>query len=247
MLNFLEKNNSFCGETDNYGQNLLNNENGLNSLRLNSVSSIPRIYPVNYGSFNENMRMGSKNNSLSYYNKTAKKPIGNNNLFMLNRFTTGDWINMDNYIQNVNRSVNFGINSNTDYNNYNMNVFNNNKSFVNKMNQYPIGYNLGMGMMNTPINNNINQTNLINLFNNNYLNFNTIQNKASSFISSYNVNDSLYYFPNNNQSISPSINIEDIIILQEKLKDIILALNKGKTMANECFEFWNFYFNCYIY
>ena len=247
MLNFLEKNNSFSVETDIYGQNLLNNENGLNSLRLNSVNSIPRIYPNNYGSFNENMRMGSKNNSLSYYNKTPEKPIGNNNLFMLNRLTIGDRINMDNYLQNFNRSVNFGINLNTDYNNYNKNSFNNNKSFVNKMSQYPIGYNLGIEIMTTPINNNINQTNLINLFNNNYLNINTIQNKASSFINSYNVNDSLYYFPNNNQSISPSINIEDIIILQEKLKDIILALNKTKTMANECFEFWNFYFNCSIY
>ena len=247
MLNFLEKNNSFSVETDNYGQNLLNNENGLNSLRLNSVNSIPRFYPINYGSFIESMRMGSKNNSLSYYNKTAEKPIGNNNLFMLNRLTTGDRINMDNFIQKANRSVNFGINLNTDYNNYNKNFFNINKSFVNEMNQYPIAYNLGMDMMTTPINNNINQTNLINLFNNNYLNFNTIQNKASSFINSYNVNDSLYYFPNNTQSISPSINIEDIIILQEKLKDIILALNKAKAMANECFEFWNFYFNCSIY
>ena len=242
-FHFIEKNNSFCGEIDSYGPILLDNENSLNSLRLNSVNNIPRLYPNNYSSFNENMRIGLNNNSLSYYNKSAEKPMVNNNIFMLNRLTNGDRINMNNYLQNFNRSMNFNINLNNDFNNYKMNLINN-KSFVNKMNQYPMGYNLGIM---SPFNNNINQPNLINLFNNNYLNFNTIQNKASSFVNTYNVNDSLYYFPNNNQNISPSINIEDIIILQEKLKDVILALNKTKTMANECFEFWNFYFNCSIY
>ena len=243
IQNFI-KNNSFIEEFDNYGKLLLNNENGLNSLRLNSFNNIPRIYPINCGSFNEIIKIEENNNfSMNCYNKTAEKPVTNNSLFMLNRLTSGDGIYMNNYIPNFNKSINFGINLNTDFNNYNMNIFNN-KSIANKMNQYPIGYN--MGMM-SPFHNNINQTNLINLFNNNYLNFNTIQNKASSFISNnYNLNDSLFYFPNN-QNISPSINIEDIIILQEKLKDIIIALNKTKTMANECFEFWNYYYNCSIY
>jgi len=241
MFRFLEKNNSFCGDADNMQ---LDHQNNLNSLRLNLFNEIPRIYPINSGSFNGNTNV-RMNNSLNYYNKTAEKPLGNNSLFMLNRLSSGERITMNNNMQNpnFNRFMNFGININTDFNNYNnMNMFN--KSFVNKVNQYPIGYNLGIM---SPFNNNINQTNLINLFNNNYLNFNTIQNIASSFINNYNLNDSLYMFPNQNQNNFNSINIEDIIILQEKLKDIIIALNKTKIMANECFEFWNFYYNCSIY
>ena len=31
--------------------------------RLNSVNNIPRLYPNNYSSFNENMRIGLNNNS----------------------------------------------------------------------------------------------------------------------------------------------------------------------------------------
>ena len=242
MNQFLEKNNSFCGDIDNYGQILLGNESGLNSLRFNLFNNQTKFYPINNGSYNENNRIGV-NNILNYYNKTAEKPSGNNSLFMLNRFTNGDRININNFMQNpnFNKSINFGININTDYNN--MNIINN-RSFINKGNQYSIGNNFGSF---SPFNNNISQTNLINLFNNNYLNFNTIQNKNSSFINGYsNLNDSLCSF-NNNQNISPSINIEDIIILQEKLKDIILALNKTKMMANECFEFWNYYYNCSIY
>jgi Dullard-like phosphatase family protein len=172
---------------------------------------------------------------------------------MLNRYTSnGDRINMNlnDYLQNqnynINRSMNMGLNLTPDYNNYNMNLINN-KSMANKinqMNQYPSSYNLGMM---SPFNNRINQNNLINLLNNNYFNFSNIQNKASSFINNYNINDSVFSYPNNNPNNSPSINIEDIIILQEKLKDIIIALNKTKMMTNECFEFLNFYYNCSIY
>ena len=249
LYHLFEKNNSFCGDIDNYGQILLNNENALNTLRLNLFNNMPRYSPFNYGNYNGN-RIAVNNSSLNYYNKTAEKSGGNNSLFMLNRLTSGERVNYNNYLNNqdFNRSMNMGMNLNTDFNNYNMNNINmiDNKSFVNKINQYPNGYNIGIM---SPFNNNINQTNLINLFNNNYLNFNTIQNKASSFIHNYNPNDSLYSFPNNNinKNNSPSINIEDIIILQEKLKDIITALNKTKMMANECFEFWNFYYNCSIY
>ena len=252
MSHFLEKNNSFCGDMDIYGRILLNNESAVNSYRLNLYNNIqPRVCPVNYGNYTGNIRMGQNNSNFNYYNKTAEK--ANNNLFMLNRYTSnGDRINMNlnDYLQNqnynINRSMNMGLNLNPDYNNYNMNLINN-KSMANKinqLNQYASSYNLGMM---SPFNNGINQNNLINLLNNNYFNFNTIQNKASSFINNYNINDSVFSYPNNGPNNSPSINIEDIIILQEKLKDIIIALNKTKIMTNECFEFLNFYYNCSIY
>ena len=44
-----------------------------------------------------------------------------------------------------------------------------------------------------------------------------------------------------------SINIEDLMVLEEKFNEIILALNKNHIIHNECFEFWNYYYNCSFY
>ena len=37
------------------------------------------------------------------------------------------------------------------------------------------------------------------------------------------------------------------MVLEEKLNEIIIALNKNHCMHNECFEFWNYYYNCSFY
>ena len=81
--------------------------------------------------------------------------------------------------------------------------------------------------------NSINQMQLFNYSNptNNYnINHNTINNLSVT----------------NNKNYS-SLNIEDLLILDEKFFEIIKSLNKTKMMHNECFEFWNYYFNCSLY
>lgn len=40
------------------------------------------------------------------------------------------------------------------------------------------------------------------------------------------------------------INLEDIMLLEEKLNDIIINLSENRPAINESFEWWNFYFNC---
>ena len=40
-----------------------------------------------------------------------------------------------------------------------------------------------------------------------------------------------------------SINFEELMIIGEKLYDIIISLIDKKKMANQCFEFWNYFFN----
>ena len=60
----------------------------------------------------------------------------------------------------------------------------------------------------------------------------------------YNTINSLNGMNNNDFS---SVNIEDLLILEEKLFEIIKSLNKTKMIHNECFEFWNYYFNCSLY
>ena len=50
----------------------------------------------------------------------------------------------------------------------------------------------------------------------------------------------------NNKTYS-SLNVEDLLVLEEKLYEIIKSLNNTKMIHNECFEFWNYYFNCSLY
>ena len=251
---YLEKNKSFCGVCDRIEQIEIENKNNLNSPRINLRNNIPK---TNFNIIND------ENKNFNYFKKISEQELeDNNNMFIHNRLTTNEKINYNCFFpgQNINNLFNTGIKLNTDSNNYdinNMNNFNNilnNRAFINERNFFPQGYSVAII---SPFNNNINQTNLINLFNNNYLNFNTIQGRSDSgsFInySNYKLNESPYHKPNeeikknnNNLKKSSSINIGDIIILQEKLKYIISALNKAQTTSNECFEFLNFYYNSSI-
>ena len=49
------------------------------------------------------------------------------------------------------------------------------------------------------------------------------------------------------QKKSIIFNIEDLIILEERLNDVILALETNDNIENKCFNFWNYYFNCSLY
>ena len=51
----------------------------------------------------------------------------------------------------------------------------------------------------------------------------------------------------NKKTRNASINIEDLLVLEEKMSEIIIALNKNGTMHYECFEFWNYYYNCSLF
>ena len=133
-------------------------------------------------------------------------------------------------INNVNN-----LNSSFDYYNNNMNVNVNNiltgrithSSFLQNQNgnvldkytrnNFPPLFNFN----NTTTNYNICYNNINNINNNNYVGIN---NKTYS-----------------------SLNVEDLLILEEKLNEIIKALNNTKIIHNECFEFWNYYFNCSLY
>jgi hypothetical protein len=38
-----------------------------------------------------------------------------------------------------------------------------------------------------------------------------------------------------------------LMVLEEKLTEIISALNTNKFMSNECFEYWNYFYNCSLF
>jgi CTD small phosphatase-like protein 2 len=55
---------------------------------------------------------------------------------------------------------------------------------------------------------------------------------------------------NNDSDINSNqlqINLQDLLIMEEKLRDILSALRVGKSIKNECFEWWNYFFHCTLY
>jgi hypothetical protein len=54
-------------------------------------------------------------------------------------------------------------------------------------------------------------------------------------------------FNQNKRNNSMTINIEDIMILEEKLNEVILFLKKRKEVKNQCFDFWNYFYNSSIH
>ena len=44
-----------------------------------------------------------------------------------------------------------------------------------------------------------------------------------------------------------SLNLEDVMIIEEKLNNIIYTLETSKPTENQCFNFWNYFFNCSFY
>ena len=73
------------------------------------------------------------------------------------------------------------------------------------------------------------------------LNVNHKNNLKNSFEKLYLTSD-LSYIKNNQTGIS--IKIEDLIIIEEKLFDILNKINEKKICYHECFDWWNLYFNC---
>ena len=120
----------------------------------------------------------------------------------------------------------------------------------------------------TTINHHImNNTNIANIRTNFYttmpnLNYNTNNNSSNSSNINSNINNSINPNSINTNcnysqvgSLLPpapptpqlkaqySLNIEDLITLEEKLSEITSALNLNQYIRNECFEWWNYYFN----
>ena len=51
-------------------------------------------------------------------------------------------------------------------------------------------------------------------------------------------------YNNSNKNSCVSINLEDLMIFEEKFSEIIYFLKNRKEVKNQCFDFWNYFFNC---
>ena len=136
----------------------------------------------------------------------------------------------DSLMKNNNEAI-YGIN------NLNNNFYNNNMNNIltGRITHSSFLPNQNGNVLDKYTRNNFPQMSLFN-FNNTTTNYNICYN---------NINNNNYVGINN--KTYSSLNVEDLLILEEKLNEIIKALNNTKMIHNECFEFWNYYFNCSLY
>ena len=52
---------------------------------------------------------------------------------------------------------------------------------------------------------------------------------------------------NDSKENSMLFNLEDLMVLEERLNDISIALELNKNIEKKCFNFWNYYYNCSLY
>ena len=80
---------------------------------------------------------------------------------------------------------------------------------------------------------------------------NDIINTEGSFSNTNTKNDnyslSYDFYGSLNKNSSISINIEDLMIFEEKFSEIIYFLKNGEEVKNQCFDFWNYFFNCSLF
>lgn len=113
------------------------------------------------------------------------------------------------------------------------------------------------------INNNINLYKINNIFNNTFGTFNSgVKNEVKTKVDSYrsrlkisknnifDTNTHNYKSTTNiNMSNNSPLNIkyEDLLLLEDKLNNIIFSLNEERLISNDCFDYWNLFFNCSLY
>ena len=111
------------------------------------------------------------------------------------------------------------------------------------------------------INNNINFYKINNIFNNTYGTFNSGQkNEVNTKVDSYRSRlkiskNNIFDTQNHNYKSTTNINknsplnlkYEDLLLLEDKLNNIIFSLNEERLISNECFDYWNLFFNCSLY
>ena len=212
-----------------------------------------------------------------YKNENVNKSYGyintgfNNNIF--DNKTNRNFNNNSNNLSNSNKNIN---SINNKYSNRNIKNQNENNYFYGMKNQQFITYNNNSQNSFINYNNNIplktyTNQNISHVSNDIYENsiypnppnipkrYTSTKNAVSNITTPSNIKNNNYIYNNiniNNTSYqqyqvpsekNTSINIEDLLVLEEKFKEIIIGLNRNRAMHNECFEFWNYYFNCSLY
>ena len=257
-MNNQNVNNSFDGYM-NQNLNIRNKSSNRNNyifgVNINQPD-IPKFKPINnipICQINYNRNLGLNN---IYRNENNNKSLGNiftgvnNNIFDSNNYLNNEYLgNFSTKNNSINKQkfISYNIlNSNPNYDSMpitsiaNNQIFNNPNYNFNKYNKYDnIIYrnsNIIMPPQIGAVNKNINCI---------YNNKSTIPYQNTNIYN--NSNDINMYINEPKTTKNTSINIEDLLVLQEKMEEIITALNKNGYIHYECFEFWNYYYNCSLF
>ena len=187
----------------------------------------------------ENITYNNNNNYLNFSkDKNNSKPYIKKNSDKFNYYNDFNNNSIEKNIHNHNRTM---------YNKKPKNIIN---DYKNK-NTFSTSYNIltnNNGKLISIENNSINGPELSETFNTkksetintNHNSFytnkmNKIKNLKSLILSKHQNNTSIIF------------NLEDLIILEERLDDIILSLDSNDNIANKCFNYWNYYYNCSLF
>ena len=254
-MNNQNVNNSFDGYM-NQNLNIRNKSSNRNNyifgVNINQPD-IPKFKPINnipICQINYNRNLGLNN---IYRNENNNKSLGNiftgvnNNIFDSNNYLNNEYLgNFSTKNNSINKQkfISYNIlNSNPNYDSMPITSIANNQIFNNpnyNFNKYDnIIYrnsNIIMPPQIGAVNKNINCI---------YNNKSTIPYQNTNIYN--NSNDINMYINEPKTTKNTSINIEDLLVLQEKMEEIITALNKNGYIHYECFEFWNYYYNCSLF
>ena len=223
-------------------------------------------YKNNYNSISTNLMHNSNYNKKKRYLLTSK--TSNNLKNNINKKNFLNYNDIDLSSDNINYKLNNSNRNNNIYQNY-VNDKYDEKTFYKKNNNYNSidnyqfhqqqkynKINQSLPLSNKPnfrqkfLKNNYynskdnytdnNIINNYNIYNNNYISYNDYNNQDSYYINT-NANKE------NRKKNSISINIEDLMVLEEKLNDILYFLKTKKEVKNQCYDFWNYFYNSSLY
>ena len=204
----------------------INNKN-INTIAYNNENNDYNAMNNNYK--NINIRRYSKNKNLlnSKANKYKMEMMYNTH----NMELSNDDIYHNKYtpkinINNLNHNTNYRQKEKKDFNYYrrNMDIYNTMKNF--QINNRIKGNNQSFPYVQKNIN-------IKNQFFNEEENYDENQYEDNNY-------ENYYYNDNINKGVK--IDIEDLIVLEERLNEIIYFLKSFKNVKNQCYDFWNFLF-----
>ena len=216
---------------------------GATTIKKNNNGSYNRATYIQGNNLNNNQNYGNifTQNENNIFNNELNRSYGyannvnNNNIFNNNNHFS----NYGNYCNNVLKTKSNIIPKNK--------INNNQRQKYITYNNSPLRKYINQAKTNQE-NNNCNYNNYQNSQNKNIFDINNINkenlNNNINIDENYETNNYLY---TSQTEKNTSINIEDLMILEEKLNEIITSLNRNHIMNNECFEFWNYYYNCSFY
>ena len=226
-----------------------NNTNIINNNNTNIINN-------NFNNNNNDIDNKEYMNSINQLNMEQINEINNTNQLLNNMLREKPLIinkgkiNQKNYILVKNNNI---INNNINNNNINININKKNNNIINNKRNKNINNNINKNINNNNINNNMNNNinnNNINNINNNINNINNNILKYENNLDEDNNNKDYKNIGNNhlnnnknqNEENSAILNVEELLMIEEKLSSLINCLSNNNPCTEECFECLNFYF-----